>query len=244
MSFIYMGQKQLQAIDYAMQCLEGVTARIKNQEESDVYRLVRPDFDEGLQVALMPYESLFRNGALPWGDISTSTIQDYFDDLNDGWEELFSTLARRLADKTTLDHARTSHKQVHEIFKNVSTALPGTHVPTHDKSKIEKLRSDLSTLSKELCTSDITASQRRRKHPSRKCGRRGPQTEKMKSQMKSFKQFLTANGYDGNEKCVRSFAARCWHSHKDWIKASKAQGQKKGYASAASLANAYLKAKL
>ena len=244
MAMHHVGQKQLKVIDNACRNLGATTQAVDNPKNTDVYRLLAPDLDEGLKIALMPYDSLFRNGSLPWGNVPCSDIQDYMDELEDAWDDLFSTLTRRLADKTTLDHARTSHKQVHEIFKNVSTALPGTHVPTHDKSKIEKLRSDLSTISKELCTSDVTASQRRRKHPSRKCGRRGPQTEKMKSQMKSFKQFLTANGYDGNEKCVRSFAARCWHSHKDWIKASKAQGQKKGYASAASLANAYLKAKL
>jgi len=243
MAFIHIGQTQLQAIVNAMHCIDGVTAKIKNHEESDVYRLIRPDFDEGLQVALMPYESLFRNGALPWGDISTSTIQDYFDDLNDAWNNLFSALTRRVADKTTLDLARTKQATVHSIFKDISLSPSGSHVPKSKKCELEELPSTLSELSKVLCSSDCVSYKHRKPRTRRLCGLKGPQTEKMKSQLKAFKQFLTTNKYDGNEKCVRSFAARCWHSHKDWIKASKAQGQNKGYSSPATLANAYLKSK-
>ena len=159
MAFIHIGQIQLQAIDKAIQCLDGVTARIKNRDESDVYRLVRPDFDEGLQVALMPYESLFRNGSLPWGDVSTSAIQDYLDDLNDAWGNLFSALTRRVADKTSLDLARTKQEAVHSIFKDISKAPSGYHVPKRKPSELEGLRSALSDLSTLLCSSDCVSRQ-------------------------------------------------------------------------------------
>ena len=240
---LHVGKIQIQAIDNAIQCLEGVTAKITNREESDVYRLVRPDFDEGLQVALIPYDSLFGNGALPWGDVPTATVQDSIDDLNGAWEDLFSAITKRVADKTALDLARTRQEVVHGIFKNISTASPGSHVPQCKKCEIEGLRSTLSDLSSILCSSDCISGKHKKPRTRALCGRKGPQTKKMKLQLKTFKTFLRSKHYDGIEKRIRGLALQCWKKNPGWEKAKSAKGQNKGYSSSATLANAYLKSK-
>ena len=254
MSFIHIGQKQLQAIDCAIQCLEGVTAKIRNQEESDVYRLVRPDFDEGLRIALMPYDSLLRTGALPWGDIPKSKIQDSFDDLNDAWEDLFSALTRRLADKTVLDLTRTKQECVHGIFEELAKAPPGTHIPQSKKIELDALCSAMSDISKTLCASDCVSRQETennktkiKRHNGRLgSGLKGSRTERMVEQLAEFKEWLRDNPV--NERiATRTVGARAstyWRLHeKTFAKDATRAGEKRGFSSPKTLASAYRNSK-
>ena len=71
-------------------------------------------------------------------------------------------------------------------------------------------------------------------------GGKGPRTEFMKNQLRTFVRFLAASSYDGSLRKINSFAAQCWAKNKDkWSKAATASGQNKGYSSAKVLADAY-----
>ena len=117
MAMHHVGQKQLKVIDNACRNLGATTQAVDNPKNTDVYRLLAPDLDEGLKIALMPYDSLFRNGSLPWGNVPCSDIQDYMDELEDAWDDLFSTLTRRLSRQ--LCRERTCQHMTNQRSRNL-----------------------------------------------------------------------------------------------------------------------------
>jgi len=74
-------------------------------------------------------------------------------------------------------------------------------------------------------------------------GGKGPKTEYMKQQQRTFGRFLAAQRYDGDESRLYALANQCWLANKrKWDKAKVSDGQKKGYSSVKVLADAYKKA--
>ena len=73
-------------------------------------------------------------------------------------------------------------------------------------------------------------------------GGKGPKTEFMKKQLKSFGRFLVNMRYKGDESRLYALATQCWNTNKaKWDKAKIAEGQNKGYSSSKVLADAYKK---
>ena len=81
---------------------------------------------------------------------------------------------------------------------------------------------------------------RKPKRSKRAVGGKGPQTEFMKRQLRTFRAFLKSEKYDGNLSKINQFAQRCWRKNKTtWDRAANATGQNKGYSSYKALANSY-----
>lgn len=85
-------------------------------------------------------------------------------------------------------------------------------------------------------------SNRKPNRPKRGIGGKGPKTEFMKRQLSTFKRFLSAANYDGDESRLYSLANQCWLKNTTkWEKAKCATGQNKGYSCPKVLADAHKK---
>ena len=151
-------------------------------------------------------------------------------------------------------------RQTEEAFVNLIKGLSGCDpniTPAEYSLRIDKFVCDLKGLFRDLGRAvvkleyEITSKKiledtasKSRKSPRRRLttGGKGPRTEFMKAQLKTFIRFLRTSSYDGNLKKVNSLAAQCWAQNKErWDKAAKASGQNKGSSSAKVLADAYKK---
>jgi hypothetical protein len=147
-------------------------------------------------------------------------------------------------------------RQTEEAFTNLIKGLSGCdpNITTEEYHKrIDKFIRDLKGLFRNLGSSivkyEFTLSERAKSENEKRAtstrskrgvGGKGPKTEFMKGQFKTFERFLTASRYDGEMKKLNSLAAQCWFKNKaKWDAAAKATGQNKGYSSAIVLANAY-----
>ncbi len=257
------GKVQLQLINIAADKIEHICLQIKNHDVTDIYGLISPDEDDGLKIAIGPYENIFRNGALPWGKVENDMAEEAINELKSQWANLFSAIAERLSDKACLKEAREAHNKVHEIFCDISFAPPGTMTGTADKKAFDVFRDTLVALSDELCsnlsrngrpaivTVDSLTSQAaaqlinafnnsKKRKPRSKSSLRGPKTKVMERQLNVFSAFLASRRYDGNESRLPALAIQCWNENrKRWDKYKSAKGSQKGYSCPKVLADAY-----
>ena len=149
-------------------------------------------------------------------------------------------------------------RQTEEAFTNLIKGLSGCdpNISTGEYSlRIDKFVCDLKGLFRDLGHAVVKleytiGTKKNSKASTAKCaksprsrtavGGKGPRTQFMKNQLRTFVRFLAASSYDGSLRKINSFAAQCWVKNKDkWSKATTASGQNKGYSSAKVLADAY-----
>ena len=105
------------------------------------------------------------------------------------------------------------------------------------EEKLDMLNVNVNKIGETIATPPAPAKPRKRK---RGIGGKGPQTERMKRQLRQFANFLMKNGYDGDMSKLRSSARRFWLANTASMdKAASSKGQEKGYSNYRVLADSY-----
>ncbi len=154
--------------------------------------------------------------------------------------------------RRALRHAVQDAMNVEDRFTNFTTGISGASpniAPDEYCHRLDLFVRDIKDAFAEInkAISDIRhesgAAKRGRPRSQKGHCRKGKLTARMQSQLRTFKTFLVQHGYKGEEKKVRAFAAQCWKCNPAWKNACRNKGQNKGYASPATLANAFLNTK-
>jgi len=138
-------------IGISIESLQLLRVAISNRSSKSRYRLLDPSNKHGVNEALDCYSQVFTE--FPVAIAGHKATRHALEQLNDGWNELFDTIAEELDASSTCEDARTALHALHKKF--IATLLDPTTKPA---GEFYTAKDVLTALSKEMHQHILSAS--------------------------------------------------------------------------------------